>query len=75
VLTGNSLAIGLLSSVVLTRVLQRAIFDGLLFGIDATDPLTFVGVTLLLAAIAAAACLVPARRAANVDPMVALRYE
>jgi predicted permease len=70
------LAIGLLLSVASTRVLQSALFEtGLLFGIDATDPLTFAGVTLLLAVTAAVACLVPARRAAKVDPMVALRYE
>jgi putative ABC transport system permease protein len=69
------LAIGLLLSVALTRVLQSAIFEGLLFGIEATDPLTFAGVTLLLAAVAAVACFIPAQRAAKVDPMVALRYE
>ena len=70
------LAIGLLLSVALTRVLQSTLFDtGLLFGVDATDPLTFAWVTLLLAAIAGVACFIPAQRAAKVDPMVALRYE
>jgi len=52
----------------LTRLLSK-----LLFGVSATDPLTFVGVAALLTAIAAIASFVPARRAAKVDPLLAMR--
>jgi predicted permease len=70
------LALGLVLSFALTTVLQSTVFDTrLLYGIEATDPLTFAGVTVLLAAIAVIACFIPARRAARVDPMVALRHE
>jgi len=68
VLTG--IVIGVFGAIALTRVMAAQ-----LFMVSASDPLTFVAVSLLLVFVALMACYVPARRAANVDPTVALRYE
>src|SRR5262249_37577273 len=70
ILTVIGLVVGAGAALVATRVMT-----GLLFGVGASDPPTYAGLAIVLAAAARVACGPPARRAARVDPMVALRQE
>jgi putative ABC transport system permease protein len=63
-------ALGLMAALALTRVME-----GLLFGVSATDPLTYMIIALLLMFVALLACYIPARRATKVDPLIALKSE
>ena len=70
ILAGIGVVAGLAGALVLTRLMRSS-----LFGVSATDPVTFAGVSMLLVVVGVAGCLVPARRAMRVDPLVALRHE
>ena len=69
-MTGLGLLVGLIASVGLTRFLES-----MLYGVSPTEPATLAAVTTLLALVALLACFVPARRAAGIDPVIALRQE
>jgi ABC-type antimicrobial peptide transport system permease subunit len=69
-LAGIGLGVGLAGSLALTRLMSSV-----LYGVSATDAVTFAAVSSLLAVVVLLACYVPARRAARVDPIIALRYE
>jgi putative ABC transport system permease protein len=74
-LQGLGLAIGGTAVGLVGALITSHLMAGLLYGVRPTDPLTFVGVTVVLAAVALLACYIPAIRAMRVDPLVALRYE
>jgi ABC-type antimicrobial peptide transport system permease subunit len=62
--------IGILAALIVSHLMA-----GLLYGVSPSDPLTFVGLTIVLTIVALAACYIPARRAMRVDPIIALRCE
>ena len=70
VLAFSGVAIGLVAAFLLVRLMRS-----MLFGVEVTDPITFTGISLLLAIIALLACYIPAQRAARIDPMISLRCD
>jgi ABC-type antimicrobial peptide transport system permease subunit len=70
ILVATGVCVGIVSAIAISRVLS-----GLLLGVSSRDPMTFAGISVLLAAVALVACYLPARRAARLDPSTALRCE
>ena len=70
VLAFSGVAIGLVAAFLLVRLMRS-----MLFGVEVTDPITFTGISLLLAIIALLACYIPAQRAARIHPMISLRCD
>jgi ABC-type antimicrobial peptide transport system permease subunit len=71
---GQTSLLGIVLGIAAATVLMR-LLSSELYGVSATDPLTFGAVAVIVSAVAMLACYIPARRAMRVDPMVALRYE
>jgi ABC-type antimicrobial peptide transport system permease subunit len=69
-LAANGAVVGLVGALIVSRLMT-----GLLYGVSPTDPLTFIGVTLVLTAVALAASYIPAMRAMRLDPMTTLHAE
>jgi putative ABC transport system permease protein len=69
-LAGIGIVLGIAASLALSSLLQSLLFD-----VKPTDPLTYLSASAIFALVALLACYIPARRAAKVDPLVALRYE